>query len=344
MNKQLERILTISSKNSGPVLSAFLNLKDVDHSLKKIRSLFVKCKNELEKSGQSISKIDKLLEDNLVSGNELQLDSGLKDVNIALYVFENEIISIKVNRHFEDQYCINQHPFILPLLRNNLSDIKAIVINRNMAKVFNFENDNLNEVESNLSLIDDKVDEYDNQSLPDRNNDRKEQFVKSYLKNFLSNLEKSIFKKDDKLLFLTNEEYLSPLKSYMENSQWKKNFIVEKHNFPTKELGPIKERIEQTIKKNKMAHFRPASNNRQREYHSLNTIRKEVDIYNMQSFIMKDSLIGLALSSMDRHQDLNQFILSLIRSSVQVSTFENLKENFIVEVKNIQDRSFIAQA
>jgi len=343
MNKQLDYILKLSSKNEKPVLSAFLNLKDVDHSLKKIRSLFVKCKNELERSGKSIKKLDKMLEDNLVSGSELKLDSGLKDVNVALYVFDKEVVSIKVNRKFKDQYCINEHPFILPLLRNNFNDIKAIVINRNFVKVFEFENDNLNEISMNLSPIDVKVDEYDSQSIPDRNNDRKDEVIKLYIKQLMNEIENKFLRNNDKLLFLSNEESLSPIKQYMESSQWKKNFIVEKHNFPNDDTMAIKERIEQTIEKNKMAHFRPAKNNRQKEYHSLNTVRKEIDLYNMQSFIMRDSLIEMASENIERHQDLNQFILGLIKNKVKVSTYENIKENFIVEVKTFQEKSFTVQ-
>lgn len=344
MNKQLEHIIKLSSKNENPVLSAFLNLKDVDHSLKKIRSLFVKSKNDLESSGKSITKLDKMLEDNLISGSELKLDSGLKDVNIALYVFDKEVVSLKVNRKFNDQYCINQQPFILPLLRNNFNDIKAIVINRNFVKVFEFENDNLNEVSENLSLIDEKVDEYDSQAIPDRNKDRKDEIVKLYIKQLMSEIEKKYLKSKDKLLFLTNEESLSPIKHYLESSQWKKNFIVEKHNFPNADLIALKERIEQTIEKNKMAHFRPTNNNRQKEYHSLNTIRKEIDLYNMQSFIMRDSLIEMATENIERHQDLNQFILGLIKNKVKVSTYENIRENFIIEVKTLQEKSFTVQS
>ncbi|MCO4754354.1 MAG: hypothetical protein KC478_07715 [Bacteriovoracaceae bacterium] len=343
MNKQIEKLIQSSSKSDGLVLSAFINLKSVDHSLKKLKSLLIKAKNELEHRGSSIEKIDNMLRDNLVSGSELQLDSGLKDVNIALYIYDDKVMSFKVNRNFEDRYIIDSAPFILPLIRNSFIDVKSVIVNRDFVKVYQFENDSLTEIKADLPLLNSTIDEYDSQALQDRNNDRKDEVVRLYVKNLLDKLFNNYLKREDKVLILSNEECLSAIKSQMELSQWKKNFIVEKHNFPTFSKNAIAERVFKAIDKNKMNHFQPVDEKKHRDYHSLNTIKKEIDPYNIRSFMIHDNLVDMALAKIDHHKDLNQFIIRLLETGIKVSSYVNLKENFTVELKNIQERSFVSQ-
>ena len=343
MNNQIEKLIESSSRSDGPVLSAFINLKSVDHSLKKLKSLLIKVKNELENRGSSIKKINQLLKDNLVSGKELKLDSGLSDVNVAIYIFDDQVMTFKVNRNFEDNYIIGESPFILPLIRNSFIDVKAVVVNREFVRLYQFENDSLEEIETEFPLLSSTIDEYDSQSLQDRNKDRKDEVVRSYVKNLLEVLFNSKFKREDKLLFLSNEESLSALKNQLELSQWKKNFIVEKHNFPTQDKKAIEERIFKAIEKNKMNHFRPVDEKNQRDYHSLNTIKKEIDPYNIRSFMIHDNLVQNALANIEHHQDLNKFLLKLIQNNVKVSSYLNLEENFTVELRNIQERNYVSQ-
>lgn len=346
MNTKIAELIKDSASSNQPVLSAFVDLKSEDHSFKKIRSLLIKAQNDLETAGAKIDKLDEILKDNMITGKELNFgDIGLTEVNAAIYVTKDRVFSFRVNRRFSDQFTTNQFPFILPLIKNNFSNIKAMVVNRLFVKLYEFENDDLKLLEDNFPLLDEEenANTYDNQILQDRDKDRRDELVRRYVKKIMTKAANERFNRNDKILVLAKESFLNPVKHFLQESQWKKNFVVEKRNFDHFKEKEVKESFFKAVEKNKMNHFQPLEERNARNYHSINTIKKEIGRYNLKSLMINDALVESSLNQIERDQELNQFLINLIESDVQVSSYENMEDNFSVDLQNIDERKFMGQ-
>lgn len=341
MNKQIKNLINSAAASDQPTLSAFVNLQSEDHSFKKLKSLFTKAKNELQKQGSKIDKLNELLADNLVSGNELNLDTGLSDVNVAIYITKDRVFSIHCARSFNDQYCLNQFPFIIPLIQTNANGIKALVMMRKFTRLYSFDNDNLARIEKDFPVLNEyDLENFDNQVLQDRGKKRDHAIFKAHIKDTLDVAAKECFANDDRVLIVAKEDFLRPVRDYMESSAWKRSHVVEKHNFQHPDDRIIEKKIHDLVEKNKMNHYKSKQDNRSRDFRSLNTIKKDVGLYNIKNFWLKDALAESTLADIPESQDLNQFLISLIESDIQVSSYQNLENNFSVDLINLDDGQY----
>lgn len=336
MNNRIRNLVKAAQESRQPVLSVFMNLQNEDHSFKKLRSLFVKARNELRESGQKIDKLEELLADNRISGFEFQPDTGLGDVNIAVYVLKDKVETFSCSRSFNDQYCINDLPFVAPLVEKRRENIKILSLMRNQSELYSYKEGELTKATDDFPTMREyDLSNFDNQTIRDRTKKRSDEIFKNHVSEVLAKAFKTHFSKGDKILIVAAEELLPHAKEKMEASEHKRSYVAERFNFSHFKQTQTIRKIKELVDKNKMADYRPEDDNKTRSFHSLNSVKKETGPFNIRHLNVKEDLLQSALTDMSGFQNLNSFLASLSMEGVSISSYENLDDNFSVDLWDI---------
>lgn len=352
MNRKINEIIATAETNTQPVLSLFLNLKDEDHSYQKIRSILKNAQNDLKHMGKSLDKLDEILMDNSISGSEIMLGTGLKDVNAAIYIFNDKIIvsessssssNIQPDFNFQDTYHIGKSPFIIPLAASSFEDIKALILMRNYTALVTFAN-GAPQVDQSLPVLDEELVNNFNEQLPqDKTRKRLKELAKHHVKDVFATARKVLTSKD-KILVISNELYFSPARTLMESSPWKKSHIIEMRNFEERNLieSKILAEVERLIKKNKMADFHSGAN-KTRNFRTFSALKKETGVYNIDRLLIAESVIENSLIDKSGSEELNNFMISAIKKGAKIYISQNVPDNFSVDLKNLDDTQIYNQ-
>lgn len=349
MENTLNHLIKESLKSKQPTLSAFVNLKDEDHSFKKLKSLLNKAQNQLASAGKKIDLLDTILADGAVSGKELNLNLGLGDANVAIYITEKNIYSFHAHREFNDEFKIANSPYILPIITPDLAGIKVITLMRKFCKVLEFTPEGLKVVGGRFPVLDEaQLAGFEENASEDRSKKRREEIVRRYVAQTLTQATKSHLDPKDKVLIVAKEEFLAPVKRWMEESPWKRSHVVEKHNFSHFDSKTVEKKIREFVEKNKMNHFKESSGRTEREFHTLNRLKKEVSNGNIQSLVISDARIDRASHQINEdgegNRELNDFVISLAQKGAPVSSVSQMNDIFSVNVKNIDEGKAFTQA
>ena len=335
MKRKLEKMIQAGKRSNQPTLSVFVNLKNEDHSFTKLKGIFLRAQNELSKKGLHIDKLDEILGDNLISGRELEIASGLSDVNLAIYVCQNDLFAFPATRTFNDTYHLDKRPYILPIIEKSYADIKAMVMMRKFSCLYGFEKEELRLLTNDFPrLNEDELENFDNQMVQDRTKKRSDEMIRRLVRKTLE-MAQQHWKAKDRILIIAKEEFAGPTRSFMDTSRWKKTYIVEHFNFQHPDNASIERKIYALIEKNRMNHFREVDNAKTKAFSSLNTVKKDVGTHNIKRFWINDELLDSTINNTAQHKELNDFLLTLIQNGAAIASYENLEENFTVDMRNI---------
>lgn len=335
MKRKLEKMIQAGKKSDQPTLSVFVNLKNEDHSFTKLKGLFLRAQNELNKKGLHINKLDEILGDNLISGRELGIASGLSDVNLAIYICQNELFTFPATRTFNDTYHLDKLPYILPIIEKSYADIKAMLMMRKFSCLYGFEKEELRLITDEFpKLNEDELENFDNQMVQDRTKKRSDEMIKRLVRNTLEKAQHH-WKAKDRILIIAKDEFAGPSRVFMDASRWKKSYIVERFNFRHPDNASIERKIYALIEKNRMNHFREVDNAKTKAFNSLNTVKKDVGTHNIKRFWINDEFLVSAINNVAQHKELNDFLLRLVQNGAAIASYENLEENFTVDMKNL---------
>lgn len=344
MRREIRNIAKESLSQKGPVLSVFLNLKDEDHSFKKIRSILVSAQKELIKNGQKIPWIDRVLSDEMVSGRELGFNEGLSDTNIAFFAVGDSIHSIRIENEVDETFHISSRPIIIPAISNSLSSVKCIVLDRKHIGVYSFHNNLLRPLAKNFKLLDEEeLENFDNQVVQDRTKKRTDEMIKSHIKSTLQKIQGSCLKKDDQIVVFAPAEYISYVKKNFEQSPFKKNYLVVKHNFPSFDLASIEKKTKEIASKNKLGEFKKPHNSQERTYNSLNTIKKEISHSNIRSLSVSQAFIENVDISNQLGRELNDFLCDLAANGVELQVLKGMDKNFALHLYTFDEGKIYGQ-
>ncbi|MCH2534747.1 MAG: hypothetical protein MK008_09930 [Bdellovibrionales bacterium] len=138
MNNVLLKQLKDLNNSNQIKASLFLEWLPVKTSFESVRVWLKNIKEEASRLGHELPAVDKILQDQKVTGHEIKLEKKVKlgDKNVALFFTGEDVVSLNTFMECKDSYFLNNELFILPLL-NGLREPQMILqVSESQIQVF----------------------------------------------------------------------------------------------------------------------------------------------------------------------------------------------------------------
>lgn len=330
MNTILEELVSLESTNNRPVLSAFVNLKHVDHSLRKIKTILIKTQHQLKKNGEFIPVIDEILRDNKVQGRELEFDEGLGDVNIAFYAVGNHIYKVKINFGLNDDVKLLPSPYILPIIRSDYQSIQVLTATKKTLMSYQLD-ENGHVSDSNIQRYDfsQEISDYDSQAMSELSRKHQMHHMRKEL-NFALEKFSQNFSPDDTIMAFANAQLLGLLKKTLSKGMWRKNFISEAVAIEnTKEL---QKHVESLSAKYKVNWFAPNPTDKTVAYDDEKLLMSQnPDMKKIKKIMIRQDYIENSLLDHEEKIEFNNYCLKLIKKGVEVVSYKKMQTCFQIQ-------------